>query len=73
LRPQRRGQLAADASAEEITCALAALGGLVRDRLSRAATIAATAADRTACQDAALAAERICQLMARGNDDTRPR
>ncbi len=58
---------------EEIAGALAALGALLTDRLSRAAAIAATAADRTACTEAALAAGRICQLMARGDHDRRPR
>lgn len=64
---------AVSASVEEIAGALAALGALLRDRLSHAATITTTAGDRTACQDAELAAGRICQLMARGDDDTRPR
>ena len=49
----------ASASAAEIAGALAALGGLVRGRLSRAATIAATAGDRTACHDAALASASV--------------
>jgi hypothetical protein len=64
---------AAGAPAEEIAGALAGLGALLRDRLWHAATIAATAGDRTACTDAALAAGRICQLMARDDDDTCPR
>jgi len=57
---------------EEIAGALAGLGALLADRLSRAAAIAATAADRTACTQAAQAAGRICQLMAAGDDDRRP-
>jgi len=57
---------------EEIASALAGLGELLRDRLSRAAALAATAADRAACTEAAQAARRICQLMARGDRDSRP-
>ncbi len=64
---------AVSASADEIARALAVLGALLRDRLLHAATIAATAGDRSACQDAALAAGRICQLMARDDNDTCPR
>jgi hypothetical protein len=63
----------AGAAAGEIAGVLARLGALLRDRLSHAATIAVTAGDRTACQDAAQAAGRICQLMGRGDDDRRPR
>jgi hypothetical protein len=62
----------ASAPVEEVAGALAALGALLRDRLSHAATIAATAGDRNACTDAALAAGRICQLMSTGHDDSRP-
>ncbi len=58
---------------EEIAGSLAGLGAVLRDRLSHAATIAATAGDRTACTDAALAAGRICQLMSTGHNDSRPR
>ncbi len=63
----------AGAPVEEIAGALAGLGALLADRLSHAATIAATAGDRAACTDAALAAGRICQLMTRADDDGRPR
>ena len=63
----------ASVPAEEIAGVLAGLGALLADRLSQAATLAATTQDRTACTEAALAAERICQLMARGSDDSRPR
>jgi hypothetical protein len=62
----------ASAPVEEVAGALAALGALLWDRLSHAATIAATAGDRTACTEAALAAGRICQLMTTGHDDSRP-
>ena len=60
------GVPAADASVEEIAGAIAGLGALLTDRLARATAIAATAADRAACTQAAQAAGRICQLMARG-------
>jgi hypothetical protein len=73
-RPGRAGLSVsgAGASVEEIAGALAGLGALLTDRLSRAAAIAATAADRAACTDAAQAAGRICQLMASGDHDSRP-
>ncbi len=61
------------APVDEITGALAGLGAVLQDRLRRAATIAVTAGDRTACTDAALAAGRICQLMTRADDDSRLR
>ena len=57
---------------EEIAGALAGLGALLTDRLSGAAAIAAAAADRAACTDAAQAAGYICQLMAGGDHDRRP-
>jgi hypothetical protein len=60
-------------SMQEITRALAALGALLRDRLWRAARIATTAGDRAACTEGALAAGRICELMAGDNDDAGPR
>ena len=63
----------AGAAAGEIAGVLARLGALLRDRLSHAATIAATAGDRTGCADAAHAAGRICQLMAGGDHDRRLR
>jgi len=63
---------AADASVEEIAGALAGLGALLADRLSRAAALAATTADRVACTQAAQAAGRICQLMTRADDDACP-
>jgi hypothetical protein len=46
---------------------LAALATELRDRLTRAAAVAVLPGDRAACQDAAQAAGRICQLMARGD------
>ena len=53
--------------------ALAAFVAVLRDRLSHAAALADTLGDRIACQDAAAAAGRICQRMARGNHGTGPR
>jgi hypothetical protein len=74
--PDRRGGAGASmpharAPVEEIADALAELGALLTDRLSRAAS-AATAGDRAACTEAAQAAGRIRQLMARGDHDRRP-
>jgi hypothetical protein len=62
--------LSADANVDEIASALAALGALLRDRLSHAMALTAEARDHAACQHAAQAARRICQLMARGDDGT---
>jgi len=62
--------LSADADVDEIASALTALSALLRDRLSHAMALTAEARDRAACQHAAQAAERICQLMARDDDDT---
>ena len=59
------GAPAAGPDVGEIAGALAALGALLRDCLSRAATLAAGPEDQAACTDAAQAAGRICQLMAR--------
>jgi hypothetical protein len=47
---------------------LAALADVLRQRLTDAAGLAGTPDDRIACQDAADAAARIWQLMARGHD-----
>jgi hypothetical protein len=75
-RPRRAGAgvsvPAAGASVEEIAGELAGLGALLRDRLARAAALAATAADRAACTQAAQAAGRIRQLMTRADDDACP-
>ena len=67
------GESAAQADLGEVIDALAALGGLLDDRLTRAAVTAAEPADRAACEDAAGAARRIHQLMARDDADTRLR
>ena len=47
--------------------ALAALAGVLSDRLGQAAAGAQLPADRVACQEAARAAARIRQLMTRGS------
>jgi hypothetical protein len=58
---------------EEVAVALAALGAVLAERLWHAATIATTSADQTACQNAALAAGRIWQLMTGAEDGACPR
>lgn len=60
---------AASSNVEETARALAELGALLRDCLSRAATLAAGPEDQGACTDAAHAAGRVCQLMAHEDDD----
>jgi hypothetical protein len=76
-RPGRPGAGAgvpgASLDVAEIAGALAGLGALLRDCLSRAAVLAAGPEDQVACKDAAQAAGRICQLMARDDDDARLR
>ena len=57
--------LTADAGTGEAADTLAALAAMLRDRLTDAAAQADTPGDRASCQDAAEAAERICQLMTR--------
>jgi hypothetical protein len=59
------GALAADADTAQAADALAALATVLRDRLTDAAALADTPGDQVACQDAADAAARICQLMTR--------
>jgi len=61
--PGSAGTARADAS--QVADALAALAAVLRDRLTDAAAVADTPDDRAACQDAAEAAGRICQLMTR--------
>ena len=53
------------ADADQAADALAALAAVLRDRLTDAAALADTPGDRAACQEAAAAAGRICQLMTR--------
>lgn len=57
--------MAADADVGHAADAVAALAALVRDRLTEAAGLADTPGDRAACEEAAEAAGRICQLMTR--------
>lgn len=57
--------VATRADAGQAAQALAALAAVLADRLKDAAALAGTPADRAACLDAAAAAGRICQLMAR--------
>jgi hypothetical protein len=59
------GHVAADADAGHAADAVAALAALVRDRLTEAAGLADAPDDRAACEEAAEAAGRICQLMTR--------
>ena len=73
LPPGRSGATAvtvatAGTGAEEIAAALAALGSLLSERLTRAATNAPTPGDRDACEEAAAAAQRIHYLMAGDGD-----
>lgn len=57
--------LAAAAGAGQAAEIVAGLAIVLRDRLTGAAHLADTPGDRAACQDAAEAAGRICQLMTR--------
>lgn len=57
--------VATGADVDQAANALAALAALLRDRLTQAADLADTPDDRAACQEAAEAAGRICQLMTR--------
>jgi hypothetical protein len=61
---------AAGADIDTITAALAALGGLLDERLAHAADRALLSGDRTACQEAAEAGRRIHQLMAGDGNDS---
>jgi hypothetical protein len=67
------GEPAANADLGHVIDALAALGRLLDARLTRAAVTAAEPGDRAACEDAADAARRIRQLMARDDVDARLR
>jgi hypothetical protein len=58
---------ASSADPAQASDTLAALAAALRDRLTRAADRAVLPGDQAACQDAAQAAGRICQLMARGD------
>jgi hypothetical protein len=65
------GPAATGAEIETVADAIAALGGLLDERLSDAAVRARMPGDRTACEEAAGAGRRIRQLMARDDDDRR--
>ena len=64
---------APDADVGEIADDMAALAVLLGERLGYAATLSTIPDDQAACDEAAEAAGRICQLMTRGHDDTRLR
>jgi len=64
--------IAADAGVGEIADGMAALAVLLSQRLGYAATLSIASSDQIACEEAAAAAGRICQLMARGHDDPGP-
>ena len=66
---QPAGPPAADADIETITDAMAALGGLLDERLTDAVNRAHIPGDRAACDEAAEAGRRIHRLMARDDDD----
>jgi hypothetical protein len=59
--------VAAGADAGQVADALAGLAVVLGDRLTSAAALADLPGDEIACQEAAQAARRICQLMARGD------
>ncbi len=63
----------ADVELDQVIIAVATLGALLTDRLTCAAAIATVPGDRAACEEAAAAAQRISQLMARGDDGPRLR
>ncbi len=56
------------ADLDDIADAMAGLAALLADFLSREAATAMIPGDQAACQEAAHAAETICQLMARDDD-----
>ena len=60
------GGIPADGDIDQVIDVLGSLGNLLSSRLASGAAIAAVAADRNACREAAAAARRICALMARG-------
>jgi hypothetical protein len=64
------GAPAASAGLDQVIETLAALGAQLDERLTAAITMTASPGDRAACTEAADAARRIHQLMARGDDDT---
>jgi hypothetical protein len=58
---------------DEVIGVMSVLGTLLADRLTHAAVLATVPDDRAACEEAAAAARRICQLTARRDDGTRLR
>ena len=64
--PLRPALLEASARVDDVIGVLAGLAALLDARLTQA--VAGTPADRLACMEAAAAAQRICQLMDRGED-----
>lgn len=54
-----------DADTAQVADALRELGSILHRRLTQAASLADAPGDQDACLDAAAAADRICQLMAR--------
>jgi len=62
--------IAADAGVGEVADSMAALAVLLGQRLGYAAILSTASSDQAACEEAVAAAGRICQLMARGHDDT---
>jgi len=66
-------QLAMDVGVGEIADAMVALAVLLGERLGYAAALSSRPSDQAACAEAVAAAGCICQLMARGHDDTRLR
>jgi len=67
-RPQPAVSPASNSDLDDIADAMAALAALLADCLSHAAAAAVMPGDQAACQEAALAAETIRQLMARDDD-----
>jgi hypothetical protein len=65
--------LAPAAGLDEVIGVMSVLGMLLADRLTHAAVLATVPEDRAACEEAAAAARRICQLTARRDDGTRLR
>jgi hypothetical protein len=62
-----RSAIAAGINPGQAADALAVIASALQNRLTAAAARGHLPADRAACQDAAAAAGRICQLMARGD------
>ncbi len=61
------------AGLDEVIGVMSMLATLLADRLTHAAALATVPDDRAACEEAAAAAQRICELTARRDDGTRLR